>query len=134
MQRILLIDDDATIRKAYGALLRADEYDVVDVGSAEEALDLLLKENTHFDLVITDIMMAKMDGWELLSTIRNQLKLSDTVLPVIVISAFESAELATKAFRYGANGQLVKPIVPMSKLLNLVRIHTGRTRSKYHDT
>jgi CheY-like chemotaxis protein len=82
-------------------------------------------------LIVTDIMMAKMDGWEFLDTIRKELRLDDLVLPVIVISAFESDTLVAKALQHGANGCLTKPIRPLSKLTKLARIHTGRLRSKF---
>lgn len=132
MARILLIDDDQTIRHLYRDVLRASGEDVVDVGSAEEGLDLLIR-GEKFDCVVTDIMMARMDGWDLLATIRQRLKLSDTQLPVIVVSAFESATLEMRAFHRGANGCLVKPIKPLTKLIQLVHVQTGRARSKFND-
>ena len=116
----------------YTDCIRSEGFEVVGVGSAEEGLDLLLR-GEKFDLVVTDIMMAKMDGWEFLDTIRKGLKFDDTKLPVIVVSAFDSAELEMKAFHRGANGCLTKPIRPLSKLINLVKIHTGRARSRFND-
>jgi CheY-like chemotaxis protein len=116
----------------YADCLRAEKFEVVEEDSAEAGLEHLLK-GEGFDLVITDIMMAKMDGWELLDTIRKKLSLDDVKLPVIVISAFDSAELEAKAFHRGANGCLVKPISPLAKLLNMAKIQTGRVRSKYNE-
>ena len=132
MTRILLIDDDRGIREMYAACLKPSGFEVVQADSGESGLDFLLR-GEKFDLVITDIMMAKMDGWELLATIREKLKLDDLKLPVIVISAFDSAELEAKAFHRGANGYLIKPIRPLSKLVELARVHTGQARSKFHD-
>lgn len=132
MERVLLIDDDRAIRRMYADCLRAEKFEVVEEDSAEAGLEHLLK-GEGFDLVITDIMMAKMDGWELLDTIRKKLSLDDVKLPVIVISAFDSAELEAKAFHRGANGCLVKPISPLAKLLNMAKIQTGRVRSKYNE-
>jgi len=131
--RVLLVDDDTSIRKMYGEYLGAQGFDITEESTAIGALDRLLK-GEEFDLVITDIMMAKMDGWELLETIREGLKLDDLVLPVIVISAFESDTLEAKALGKGANGSFVKGNDPLSKLLRLARIHTGQERSKYSDT
>lgn len=131
--RILLVDDDQSIRKMYGDYLQAHGFDVVEESSALAALDRLMREE-KFDLVITDIMMAKMDGWEFLGTIRKELKLNDLALPVIIVSAFESDTLEAKALGKGANGSFVKGSDPLSKLLRMARIQTGRERSKYSDT
>lgn len=133
MARILLIDDDRLIREMYSACLEASGFAVTQADSGEAGLDYLLR-GEKFDLVVTDVMMAKMDGWELLATIREKLKLDGLQLPVIIVSAFDSAEIEAKAFHRGANGYLIKPIRPISKLVELVRVHTGQTRSKFHDT
>ena len=129
---MLLIDDDRGIREMYATCLRSSGFEVVQAGSGESGLDYLLREE-HFDAVVTDVMMAKMDGWELLATIREKLKRDELALPVIVISAFDSAELEAKAFHRGANGYLIKPIRPISRLVEMVRVHTGQARSKFHD-
>lgn len=133
MARILLVDDDNTIRKMYTDILRSVDFDVKPVESAEEAIELLL-EGEKFDLVITDIMLAKMDGWQLLHHIREHMKLDELKLPVIVISAFASAELETKAYRKGANGYLIKPIVPITRLTHMAKIQTGGLRSRFHES
>lgn len=132
-KRILLVDDDKLMRRMYAAVLRKDEFDVVEYASAEDALEHLIEGDTC-DLVITDIMMAKMDGWEFLDTIRKDLKLDDLTLPVIIISAFNSDTLVAKALGRGANGCLTKPVKPLAKLTKLARIHTGRVRSKFDVT
>lgn len=132
MERVLLIDDDRAIRRMYADCLRAEAFEVIEEDSAESGLDHLLK-GEKFDLVITDIMMAKMDGWELLETIRRKLNLDDVKLPVIVISAFNSAELEARAFHLGANGCLTKPILPLAKLTSMAKVQTGRARSKYNE-
>ena len=131
--RVLLVDDDQTIRKMYGEYLGAHGFDVVHDSSAIAALDRLTK-GEEYDLLITDIMMAKMDGWELLRTIREDLDLDGLALPVIVVSAFESDTLEAKALGKGANGSFVKGGDPLSELLRQARIQTGQERSKYSDT
>lgn len=131
--QILLVDDDSSTRQMYSDFLAADGCDVVVVSSAIDALEHLYK-GEKFDLVVTDIMMAKMDGWELLSTIRNELGYTDTQLPVIVMSAFSSANIETKAFHLGANAYYLKGEEPIAKLMQTVRILTGRVRSKFDAT
>lgn len=129
-KRVLLVDDESLLRNMYAEVLRKEEFEVVERNSAEDALSDLLK-GEQYDLVVTDIMMAKMDGWEFLDTIRKELKLDDLTLPVIIISAFESDTLVSKAFGRGANGCLTKPIKPLAKLVELAKIQTGRVRSKF---
>ncbi len=130
---ILLVDDDRFICEMYGSYLAVHGFDVVTENSASGAL-ARLTEGEQYDLVITDIMMAKMDGWELLQTIREDLQFDNLTLPVIIISAFASDALEAKALGKGANGSFVKGSAPLSGLLKQVRIQTGQERSKYSDT
>lgn len=130
--RVLLIDDDKSIRKMYCELLSIADFVVTDAASAQDGLEHLLRGEV-FDLVITDIMMAKMDGWELLTTIRKNLKLDELKLPVIVVSAFESDTLEMKALQYGANGYYVKG-TPLQKLIREAKIQTGLIRSDFSAT
>lgn len=129
---ILLIDDDKSIRKLYCELLSTAGFVVTDAASAQDGLEHLL-HGEEFDLIITDIMMAKMDGWELLTVIRKNLKLDALKLPVIVMSAFESNTLEMKALQYGANGCYVKG-TPLQKLIREVKIQTGLMRSDFSAT
>jgi len=130
--KVLLIDDDDAIRRLYGAILRSEGFDITPMVSAQAALESLLKGDTY-DLVITDIMMAKMDGWDLLQAIRKRLGISELKLPVIVMSAFESGALEFKALQYGANGHYVKGTT-VQKLIREAKIQTGLIRSNYSAT
>jgi len=130
--KVLLIDDDDAIRRLYGDILRSEGFDITPMASAQAALESLLKGDTY-DLVITDIMMAKMDGWDLLQAIRKRLGISELKLPVIVMSAFESGALEFKALQYGANGHYVKG-TPVQKLIREAKIQTGLIRSNYSAT
>jgi two-component system response regulator HydG len=130
--KILLVDDDAMVRVMYADYLTHDGNEVELAASANEAM-ARLAAGDKFDLLITDIMMAKMDGWELLEYIRSELKLSELQLPVIIISAFESDTLNAQALGKGANGSYVKGGMPLDELARMVRIHTGRMRSKFSD-
>jgi len=130
--KILLVDDDRMIRRMYSDLLEADGNEVVTEGLAIDALERL-NNGEEFNLVVTDIMMAKMDGWELLRAIREDLGFDEMRLPVIVVSAhFDSDTLRAEAFRRGANATYTKA-QSLTKLLHEVRIQTGRLRSKFDD-
>lgn len=132
-KRILLVDDDRTILEMYKDRLEKDGFDVVVVRSAIDAVEHLTQCES-FDLVITDIMMAKMDGWELIDTIRDVLGVDKEVLPVIIITAFEEKGLETKAWRKGVASVYLKGKQPLAKLVNEARVQTGRVRSKFDDT
>jgi len=130
--KILLVDDDRMIRRMYSDLLESDGNEVVTEGSAIDALERLNKGEAY-NLVVTDIMMAKMDGWELLRAIREDLGFDELQLPVIVVSAhFDSDTLRAEAFRRGANATYTKA-QSLTKLLQEVRIQTGRLRSRFDD-
>jgi len=116
----------------YSDLLESDGNEVVTEGSAIDALERLNKGEAY-NLVVTDIMMAKMDGWELLRAIREDLGFDELQLPVIVVSAhFDSDTLRAEAFRRGANATYTKA-QSLTKLLQEVRIQTGRLRSRFDD-
>jgi CheY-like chemotaxis protein len=132
-KRILLVDDDLSILEMYKDRLEKDGFDVVAVQSAADAVENLT-ECEEFDLVITDIMMAKVDGWDLIDTIRDVLGVNKEVLPVIIITAFEEKGLETKAWRKGVASVYLQGRQPLVKLVNEARIQTGRVRSKFDDT
>jgi CheY-like chemotaxis protein len=131
-KRILLVDDDRAIRKMYSDLLEKAGFEVVAEASAIDALERITEGET-FDLVVTDIMMARMDGWEFLRVLRQDLGFDSVTLPVIVVSAhFDSDILRAEAFKRGASSTFTKA-EPLSRLLNEVRIHSGCMRSKFDD-
>jgi two-component system response regulator HydG len=101
--RVLIVDDDLSIRETFERHLTRLGHDVLAVASAEEALNAL----AEFDpsLVITDVRMPGMDGLELLRRIREA---SDT--QVVVITAYEGMKSAITAMREGAYDYLTKPL------------------------
>lgn len=129
IHKILLVDDDQTTLRIYSDQLRQSGFDVLTAQSGEQALEIL--ENTKVDLLITDIMMAKMDGWQLVATIREKLCIDEVKLPIIVMSAFNCAELEIKCFRHGANMWINKPIHPLDKLTKIAKKALGLAPSGY---
>lgn len=102
--RILLIDDDDDIRKSVGDYLNARDYTTTRVNSGEAGLRVL--QSDPIDIVITDIMMSGMDGFEVLRQVR-------TVSPeteVIMVTGFGDIDQAVKAMRDGAFDFFTKPI------------------------
>jgi two-component system NtrC family response regulator len=102
--KILIADDDSSIRKVLGFILEESGYDVRAAASGIEALEMI--EEKRPDLVLTDIKMPGMDGIALLKRIK---KIDDTIL-VIVLTAFGTVETAVEAMKTGAADYLTKPI------------------------
>jgi DNA-binding NtrC family response regulator len=104
-QTILIIDDEANLRKTLAEILAAKGYEILEAGDGSEALDLLLRVSP--DLVFTDWRMPKTGGEELLRHMRSDLRLA--AIPVIVITAFGSSHNAIEAVRLGAYDFVIKP-------------------------
>jgi two-component system response regulator AtoC len=102
--RILVVDDDESIRRYIVKLLSQGGYDVYAVASGKDALQEL-RAGQEFSLVILDILMPDMDGLETLSEIR---KISKD-LPVLMLSALGQTTIIVKAMKAGATDYLVKP-------------------------
>ena len=100
--KILVVDDDATIRTALEVFLRESGYEPYTAASAGEGLRLLYSE--HPSLVLLDIMLPGMDGWEMATRIR---ELSD--VPLIIISGRSDEADKLRGFRLGADDYVTKP-------------------------
>ena len=106
MKKILIVDDEPmNIKVAEHILHRDTEYEVCSAQSGEQTLGILGKEKV--DMILLDVKMPGMDGFETMRHIRSK---SD--IPVIFISADRDAEVEEKARKAGAEGYLVKPLVP----------------------
>lgn len=104
--RILLVDDDPVMRELASAKLTDACYGVVSCDNGRTALDLLKSEN--FDLVVADLDMPVMTGYELTAEMRKDERLSLT--PVIVITGSDHAEAVDRAFAVGATSFIAKPV------------------------
>ncbi|XVF89380.1 hypothetical protein PTKIN_Ptkin19aG0125700 [Pterospermum kingtungense] len=101
--RVLAVDDDPTC--LLESLLRRCEYDVITTNLAVTALKLLRENKNKFDLVISEVFMPDMDGFELLDLVVHEMD-----LPVIMLSASGDRELVMKAVVHGASDYLLKPV------------------------
>ena len=103
MTKILIIEDDLELANMFQSVLEHADYDVKTVGNGVLALDYLDKE--YVDLIITDIMMPEMDGYEFAESMR---QVGDEV-PILVISAKDDYEDKKLGFRIGVDDYMVKP-------------------------
>lgn len=115
--RVLVIDDEASLRRVIVRNLEVRGYQVVGVGTAMEALDSL--SAGEFDLMLLDINLPDLTGWELLRRLTPEVR---GQVPVIVFSASPLAARRVEEFRPA--GVLLKPF-PMDALLRLVAEVTG---------
>lgn len=103
-EKILIVDDEDTLRESLKRVLQREGYEVDSVDSSEAALRTITDK--HYDLVISDIILPGLSGMELLKKCRAR----NPLLTVIIITAFATIETAVEAIRAGAYEYLVKPI------------------------
>ena len=106
-ERVLIVDDDLSMRQMVSILLKRTGYSVEAVASAEEALAAI--ENDWPDLVITDLNMPGMNGIELLVEIKALAAQSERDVEVIVVTAYGSTRTAVDAMTKGAANYVLKP-------------------------
>ncbi|KAK6944236.1 Signal transduction response regulator, receiver domain, partial [Dillenia turbinata] len=111
--RVLAVDDDIVCLKLLCAMLIKCRYKVIMTTKAAEALEILRKKKDEIDIVITDVHMVEMDGFELLEIIGLEMD-----IPVIMMSANDDKNCVMKGIKYGARDYLIKPI-RMAELSNI---------------
>jgi DNA-binding NtrC family response regulator len=104
-ERLLLIEDEGTLRESLKRVFLREEYEVDAADSAEQALKMM--DGRIYDLIISDIILPGMNGIELLKKCREQ----NAEQIVIIITAYASLETAVEALRAGAYDYIVKPII-----------------------
>jgi len=106
MSKVLVVDDDPHIRELARVFLKNEGYDTYEASAGMQALSML--ETTQVDLVVLDIMMPSMDGWELCRQLR---ELYD--IPVLMLTARGETSQKLKGFELGTDDYLVKPFEPL---------------------
>ncbi|MFD2046657.1 ATP-binding protein [Ornithinibacillus salinisoli] len=104
--KVLAVDDDNVNLKVLIDILEQDGYSITAVTSAEQAITYL--EKIRFDIVISDVMMPKISGYELTKRIRERFNISE--LPVLLLTARTSSEDILTGFQVGANDYVQKPV------------------------
>ena len=104
MFRILIAEDDRELRQLFSHVLAKNGYSVVGVTNGKEALDAI--DAGYFDLIISDIMMPVMDGYELVRSLRE----AENHTPVLMITAKDAFDAMQLGFMSGTDDYMVKPI------------------------
>src|SRR5215207_8542236 len=103
---ILVVDDEAPVRAVVMAVLEDIEYDVIGAANGRDAVACLCKNPSRFQLVLLDLMMPYMSGWDVLNAMRSHPTLVS--IPVVIMTA--GANVQQQALDLGAAGYLPKPL------------------------
>ncbi|MBE5783642.1 MAG: response regulator transcription factor [Clostridiales bacterium] len=113
MRNILVVDDDRNTRLLMQAVLEAQHYTVFLAGDGEEALQVMDRE--HIDLVVLDVMMPRMDGYEFARTLRS----NQNDLPILMVSARQLPADRKQGFLSGTDDYMTKPVDEEEMLLRI---------------
>ena len=113
----MLVEDDKSLREIYGIRLVAEGYEIVSAGDGEEALAMAVKERP--DLILSDIMMPKISGFDMLDILRATPDTKD--VKVIMMTALSSEEQRSRGEMLGANRYLVKSQVGIEDVVRTIK-------------
>lgn len=112
----MLVEDDKSLREIYGVRLLAEGYDIVSAGDGEEALAMAIKERPQ--LIVSDVMMPKISGFDMLDIIRSTTETKD--IKVIMMTALSSEDQRSRGESLGADRYLVKSQVGIEDVVRVV--------------
>ncbi|HXH04922.1 MAG TPA: response regulator, partial [Candidatus Nitrosotenuis sp.] len=124
MIKIMLVEDDKSLREIYGVRLLAEGYDIVSAGDGEEALAMAIKERPQ--LILSDVMMPKISGFDMLDILRSTTETKN--IRVIMMTALSSEEQRLRGEQLGADRYLVKSQVGIEDVVRVVHEVLGDTQ------
>lgn len=119
-KRVLAIDDDTAITELLAMLLRTYGYEVLTANTGKEGIKLIREQSP--DVVVLDLMMSGMDGWQVCKQVR-----TFSNVPIVILSALDDPAMIASALDAGADDYLVKPISSniLVARLNQLIVRTG---------
>jgi DNA-binding response OmpR family regulator len=117
MKKILFIEDESALQKTFGEILRIEKYEMVSALDGETGLKLAQTEKP--DLIILDLVLPKLHGFEVLRKVKADEKTKD--IPVIVLTNLETMSDVEKAIELGAMTYLVKANYSLEEVINKVK-------------
>ena len=124
MKKILLVEDDSSLREIYGVRLSAEGYEVISAGDGEEALATTVREKP--DLILSDVMMPKISGFDMLDILRATPETRD--IKIIIMTALSAEDQRERGERLGADKFLVKSQVGIEDVVNAVKEVLGEKK------
>ncbi len=122
--KVLAIDDDTAMTELLTLLLQTHSFEITTANSGQEGIALIKKKNP--DIILLDLMMPGMDGWEVCKKIR-----SFTNTPIVILSALNNPGMVASALDAGADDYLIKPVpssILVAHIKNLARRSTSQLR------
>ena len=116
MFHILVVEDNPNARKLMEAVLKQNGYEPLLAADGIEALEVL--DNKHVDLIVLDVMMPRMDGYEFTETLRS----SGCDLPILMVTAKEKPADKRKGFIIGTDDYMVKPVDEEEMILRITAL------------
>lgn len=116
MSKIMIVEDDASLREIYGIRIAAEGYEIVSAGDGEEALAVAVREKP--DLILSDVMMPKISGFDMLDILRSTPETAN--IKVIMMTALSGDDQRERGERLGADRYLVKSQVGIEDVVNAI--------------
>ena len=114
--KVMVVEDDAALREIYSIRITAEGYEVVSAGDGEEALAVAVREKP--DLIVADVMMPKISGFDMLDILRNTPE--TTNIRIIMMTALSTEEQRARGESLGCDRYLVKSQVGIEDLINTI--------------
>jgi len=125
-RRVMVVEDEPENRLFIGLMLRTEGYDVIEAEDGPAAFDLLQRVEGRPDLILLDVMMPGLNGWQVFERLRDDPRWTD--IPVVMLTALAQRADVERAVQLGVDGYLTKPFEPADL------IHTiEETLSDAHD-
>ena len=115
-RRVLIVDDEPINRELLGTML-SQTFEIATASNGQEAMMMLTQPDADYSLILLDLLMPVMDGFEVIKNLRANPDTAD--IQIVILSALNSNEDIVKGFNVGANDFIMKPII-MEKLLTCV--------------
>ena len=112
----MLVEDDTSLREIYSIRLAAEGYEIISAGDGEEALAIAVKEKP--DLILSDVMMPKISGFDMLDILRSTPETKD--IKVVMMTALSSEDQRKRGEALGADRYLVKSQVGIEDVVNVI--------------
>ena len=117
MKKIIFIEDEPALQKTLGEVLKQEGYEVTSASDGEMGLKSIRQKQP--DLILLDLILPKINGFEVLKQIKEDVKTKD--IPVIVLTNLERVEDVEKVVKYGATTYLVKSQYSMEELIQKIK-------------